>query len=323
MRRAAGLGLLLATSSAWAEPSTPYLDRLKQNLPEEKTESGSYTENLKSKLPPEDPSRTGSYIEKLKRENPEPESPGDSYLQAEKAKLGGPSTKSSIQDVLDGKSDLKPERRGNIHHAAGFRMGASFSRTLTASTEFQAKPFAEIYSSGTQWVPDVTLFYEYQPFHSEWFGNFGVVGMFGVAYFKGKGKFGNATLLAPSGVPFGAESRTNFTFLNVPLFVGVNYRFNLLRIIRPYVQAGPAMNLYFESRNDGEPPVRARSQGAIASGGINILLDWISPSTAHELYLDMGVQHFYLTLDYSRSFTFSGPISFDSSVFSAGMTYEF
>jgi hypothetical protein len=318
--------LMLSSAVAAAEESSnqPYIDRLRREMPEgPRADEGSYTEKLKSELPPDQRPAPGTYIEQLRRDNPAPPAAGDSFLESEKARLGPPSTKSSIQDVLAGKSDLKPKREGEIHHAAGFRMGAGFAREYVASADFQAQPFSQIYGSASGWNPDLTFFYEYQPFHSEWFGNIGIAGMMGLSYFRGKGQFGLPNIVSPSGGSFGAESRTNFRFVSIPLFLGANYRFNLFRILRPYIQAGPTLNLFFESRDDGQKPIRARSTGGIASGGINLLLDWLFPEAAQNLYAEQGVKHFYLTFDYSRVFTFSGPVRVDGSVYSAGMTYEF
>jgi hypothetical protein len=150
------------------------------------------------------------------------------------------------------------------------------------------------------------------------------VGSVGLGYYHGNGNFA-VDLAKPdgSGEFFGTASRTKFQFFTLPVMAGLSYRFNLLRILRPYVMAGPTLIGYVEMRNDSKEGNRGYSTGVYFSGGVSILLDWISKTSSWELYSNEGVKHYYLTIDYSRLSTLSGDVSVAVSGVYAGLTFEF
>ena len=323
--------LILVCVSLNAQASNqPYIDQIKKDLKEkeetevevDETVRDPFLQSVKRKLEKEqpDPLKNQSYTEILKQADPnQNESPSDeTYIEAEKAKLGPKEEGGAILAVLEGKSELKQKKKGNVHHAFGLRYGVSMSRTITSS--IQARDFNSVY--GGNYVPDLTLFYEYQPFHSEWFGNFGIFGMGSIAYFSGIGQFTNP-VTKPGGTleTFPVTSQTKFQFFIVPVTVGVNYRFNLARIIRPYIFAGPTIINYVELRNDKKGSYGGASYGVTFTTGAAISLDWLSE--AWELYATHGVQHYYLTVDYSLTNTFAGPVTVQISGILAGLTFEY
>jgi hypothetical protein len=242
------------------------------------------------------------------------ESP-ESYIEKRKAQLP-PVAEGSGLEI----KDLQLKRPGAIHHAVAVKIGASMTRNIQSSAAYRS--FADVYGSG--WNPNVLLTYEFQPFHSEWFGNVGFVLGTGVAYQGGQGAFQyNLENPAAPGTYFGSSSRTKFQFFAVPLLAGVNYRFNLLRVLRPYVQFTPTLIGYKEARSDGQTGNRGYSKGFYANGGVNILLDWMDRKATWSLYETQGVKHYYLTVDYSQLTTFASEVSFNVSGVSAGLTYEF
>src|SRR3712207_8577409 len=50
--------------------------------------------------------------------------------------------------------------------------------------------------------------------------------------------------------PYTTLFRSGFLFIAVPVMVGLDYRFNLLKYVRPFVMAGPTAIAYFETRDD-------------------------------------------------------------------------
>lgn len=331
MRRIALTALIFVTvlgsSSAHADNNTasPYVDALRKKLDSETpAPTESYTESLRVKLGGSETSQ--GYSEQVRQQLLKKDTdqlapvPPSSYTETEKQRLGPPENGGAIQAVNEGHSELKAKRVGEIHHAAGLRYGASLTRDITAAAGAASAPFNSIY--GSNYAPDVTLFYEYQPFHSEWFGNFGLVSSLGVGYYHGGGKF-SVDLTKPSGGQFGTESRTKFQFFTLPLMAGVDYRFNLLRYLRPFVMVGPTLIYYTEKRSDDRESFSGYSKGVFFSGGVSILLDWINGASSWDLYTEHGVKHYYLTVDYSRLSTFSGVVSVAVSGINAGLTFEF
>src|SRR5262249_21237684 len=160
----------------------------------------------------------------------------------------------------------------------------------------QARDFSDVYPN---WGPEFTFFYEYQPWHSETWGEFGVVASAGVSFFTGAGKFKfglskGCVPPAPCNNPgtFSEHSDTNFQFWQFPVMAGVDYRFNLLNFLRRFVLAGPMALGYWENRNDNISGSTGFSKCLLISAGVNILLDGIAPGQAWDLYMEHGVKHF-------------------------------
>lgn len=279
----------------------PFLDAIQEKLQAEKP-AGSFIEEFKATDVPPEENRDENYTEKLRSEM-EP-----------KNQFG------AIQAYNEGKSDLEFKRPGNIHNAMGFRYSVSANREIKLDGNRAA--FDNIYAG--IYAPEFAVFYEYQPFHSEWLGNIGIVGSVGVDYFYGVGQFGRQIRKPGNTGYFPVDSRTKVQFFTLPITLGINYRFNLLRILRPYAMIGPTLVGYLESRNDGGPTYRGHAEGFTTSLGVSILLDWISRGSTWDLYSQYAVKHYYLTLDYTRLTPFSEEdVSIRFEGISAGLTFEY
>ncbi|MCM2277088.1 MAG: hypothetical protein NDJ89_03345 [Oligoflexia bacterium] len=314
------LGLTAAFAAEQGGTSAqPYIDSIRSELPEESARPS--LEEERRRLREEKPEE-GSYIEKLKSEDPEsfkkPENEG-TYLEEKRRNLDPKESGGAIQALHEGRSELKPRFEGEIHHAFGFRIGATADRSL--SGDAVARSFESVYGSG--FAPDLTLFYEYQPFRSEWAGNIGLYGSLGASYFSGKGAFQYLPKKAWDGMNFPEEARTGFKFFIVPVSLGLDYRFNLFHFIRPYVIAAPTAIAYFETRSDEVEGHRGYSKALFMAGGASILLDWISSDGAWDQYTSNNVRHTYLTVEYSRYDTIAGDLDFSISGLSAGILFEY
>jgi len=322
----------------------PYIDQLKKEISEKSRESGEtvtpepetgepdpYLQSIKKKLETTAPSPPleESYTARIKaKELTKPEVPPESidsvepFISQEKSKLEPREEGGAIQAFHEGRSELQPKKVGKIRHAFGIRYadGNLLTRSFTSSS--QLRGFNEVY--GSTYSPDITLFYEFQPFHSEVFGNIGIVSMLGLAYFQGRGQFAVALPIpGGGGTLFPTKSDTKFQFFEVPVTVGINYRLNVLRYVRPFVFAGPTAIGFAEMRNDPIEGSRGACFGMLFSGGVSILLDWVSPGSAWALYSGLGIQHYYLTAEYSQLATFAGNVNFSVSGFTAGLTFEY
>lgn len=322
---------LLGASYSRAEEKSvsPYIDRLKGGLPEVpfvEGESSSYTETLKNKLPP--PKTSGSYIQKLK-ETDQDKRAGEtasevSYTEQERLKLEAKdeakNPQSAIADFHAGKSELHAKMVGDIHHAMGIKVGAAMTREIVGDSTFVARPYSQVYGDG--WVPDVSLHYEFQPFHSEWFGNIGLFSDLGITRVGGTGSFKGFTNFTSGGVTF-TSPKTKYQFFTVPMMVGLNYRFNLLRVLRPYVMAAPTLIGYWETRNDNKDAYKGYSKGMYFAGGVSVLMDWFSASSAWNYYADYGVKHYYLTVEYSKLTSLQSELEIGSSGITVGLLFEY
>ncbi len=338
-RRAALLVVFLGLAAPLAQADQPYLDRIKRSLNEEEALSDAqspadgqgYSEKLRGELKAKgktgDPGKnyTGriqSLIQEEQAESGEKAEPSEAYTSTLKKKLTPASPEeSAIARVRRGESELKIRKEGDIHFLGGFQMGASATRSVRDLGGVTNASLETIY--GTSWVPDVRFHMEWQPFHSEWFGNIGFQGTAGFTLQTGKASFQFPLSDPVSGEPFGSTSRTELRFITVPVTVGATYRFNLLRWIRPYVQGSGLIVGYSETRSDGLADKSGYSSGVSWGGGANFLLNPLFPSVTRDLYLSSGVHHLYLTVDWSQQLTKEGDLEFSSNTVSAGLSYEF
>ena len=319
----------------------PYIDQLKQGMPKESgavepsaNETDPYIQSIKNRLKEKETGTPSSesYIDQLRRTDPATRPRGEkdqTYTEELKSKLPQKDTDGAIKALKEGKSDLHANYEGEIHNAFGLRVGVSYVRNYKALNGTQAADFSSIYNNSS-WIPNLGIFFEYQPFHSEWFGNLGLASSLDVVVHRGFGTFSGTVPRGQqiehpeaAGGPIPGQSQTKVQLYTIPLFVGLNYRFNLFRYLRPYVQAGPTAVLFIESRSDKVSGNRNISNGLLLSAGVNILLDWIDKSSTWSLYETGGVKHFYLTVDYSRLSTIGGDVRMTASGLALGLTYEF
>lgn len=303
------------------EVHQPYIDQLKIHM--EDTESNDYIPSLKRELESQEPETRESYINDLKESDPSlQESPNasPSYTEQERIKLPYHSDEGAIEAVLADRSELKAKISGPIHNAIGMKFGISLNRAITSPT--QSRQFDEIYGGNS--APNLSLYYEFQPFHNEWFGNVGIFGMAGICYYHGDGIFAvGLNRPAGSGTAFPAQANTQFQFFAAPVTIGLDYRFNLFRFLRPFIMAGPTTVGYVEMRNDAVAGSRGHGEGYLFSVGTLILLDWFSKTSAWDLYSSFGIKHSYLSVDFTRVSTLTGPIQYGTSGIMAGMTFEY
>lgn len=325
------LGFLAQAPQIRADDSVqPYIDQLKQGMKPDTSSPGSesYTEKLKKRLSPSDASGDSSegYTERLKQANPLmlQGTPGSSYTDEEKKKLAPKQEGGAIDAVRSGNSDLQLKKPGSIHNAFGLRVGLGLSRTVTAASGVgTGVNFNTMY--GANWAPDVSLYGEHQFFHSEILGSLGVFGMTTVGFFSGSGQFEDTALRSAvdgSLIPPGSTN-VSFRFYEVPLVAGLDYRFNLMKYLRPYVMGGPTVIGFSETRSDAGQSHSGISKGAWGGVGLAVLMDWVSPSNDWDRYDEYGIKHAYLTVEYSYLYTLpSSPVTFNISGVYAGFMFE-
>ena len=310
--------------------NSPYIDELKQGMKSDSeqapADTGSYTQELKKKFGA-DPSGKTSYINELKQETPEnytPRPQDAGFIESEKKSLPSvdPRTTGSgaIQAVQENRSQLKPYKPGHVQYAAGLKLGASNTQTVTTSGGASNRTFRDFY--GTGWFPDLQAFGEWQVLRDESWGSLGLTGSLGFSLQTGKGKFA-IRLTKPNGELFPEDSQTSLRFMTFPALAGMNLRLNLMRWVRPYIQGGLGAVVFAETRSDSGKDKRGYSRVVHGTAGINILLDPIFPRETWDVYEGYSTKHYYLTLDYTTLKTISGNVNFQTSTIGVGVTHEF
>ena len=306
---------------AHAEDGTPqpYIDKLKKKLDESNPgpspSSESYIESERRKLGPEPTPGDESYIGELKRKLGPSESSGG-FTEAEKKKLPAETERESpIKMVNEGRDRFPKPERPPIKNGVSFKLGVSPGVQVTNTAN--AVTFGRIYGIG--WQPDLILHYERQLVHSENLGSLALATDVGFSYAVGFGQ-----LAYGFGSTNSTQSITKLSFLQIPLIVSGYYRFNLLRVLRPYVGLGAGSMFFTEIRKDNAGSKYGYSFLYAASIGTSLLLDFFDSATSLDGYLSSGIQHTYLFAEYTRvqSFNQTG-VSFERNGVYSGFLFEF
>ena len=326
-RKAAGLILLALTGPvSRAEVSTPFIDQVKKEMSEKKgtpeptdANPDPYIQSVKNKLKAEP--EEGSFIDKVKKEDPTYFGKKDDtgYSDKIKAEIGPGDSKSAIQAVAEGHSELHAKKEGEAHAAFGIQVTDLINPDFTASNG--AQPFSTIYPGFT---PDVSVTYNRRILRF-WSGELAFNASFGGTYDHGSGLFQfplkNYNL---SGNPdFPIQSATGFQFFTIPISVGLDYRMTGLKYVQPYISVAPTLIPYFETRNDGLATHYGDSRSVTSSVGLWIQLNWLSKAADWSMYNDYGIQSFYLTVLYQNVTTLSGGVDFSFNGGTVGLAFEY
>jgi hypothetical protein len=310
--------ILKLTHAEQVQSTQPYIDKIKKKLDEEDTHhqvGDSYIETERKKLSPT-PTPGESYIDRIKKTLPNETPESGSYTE----KL-----KQTIPDETDPDSPIAKVKEGRDHlptpHYPPITTGVSFMFGVNPGVKVVNPKgtvrFADMY--GGDWQPDLQIRFEHQLFHSENFGSFGLDAGLGVGYAEGYGQYQFGF-----GSTNSKQSRTKFSFLQLPTTVGGVYRFNLLRILRPYAGASVGSMNYAEIRSDAGQDKRGYSLIYEARGGVSLLMDFLDKKTATEGYLSNGVQHSYLYAEYLLMKTLgSTSVDFERSGVYLGFLLEY
>ena len=327
---------LAAALAAEGQSVSPFIDAVKKELGPEKTSEGSgpdpYLQKVKKSLPAAPDSGSGSFIESAKKENPAFFHADDKpTLDKEKARLGKSEVSGgAIAAVKEGRSELHAKMEGQVSRAYGLRVGAAMTRAITAG-DIEARPFEAVYLDGeqTKWSPDVAFTFEWLPFGADPIGSFFIGGSGGGTFNRGSGAYSvqlrnYQKANADGSHPFFDKPATNFEFITLPVSVTAGYRLSGLRYIQPFASAGIELVPYLESRSDGVGGTQYGSgRAALLEAGAWIQLDWLSKSSAWDMYADYGVRHLYLTVAYLRSQPIASQVNFEVSGVYSGLAFEF
>jgi hypothetical protein len=321
--------------SAWAilklthaDPvsNQPYIDSVKKQMAADDAAAGktsdsseSYSEQEKKKLRPT-PTPTESYSSKLKRQlNAKETAPTDTdgYTAKEKTKLPATDERESpIQLAKEKREYLHEPKREPITNAFGFKLGLSPGEQVNVTGGTVS--YDQVY--GSSWKPDFYLHFEHQYFHSESWGSLAGTAELGFNYASG---FGQLSFPFPNDATGTTQSETVFQFIQVPFLIGLNYRFNLFKYVRPYVAASVGPLGYIELRQDPEPAKKGIAFAYSTSLGASLLLDFLDKETSKQGYETDGIQHVYLTLEYLYMNTLGGDVSIKRGGLYAGFLFEF
>jgi len=165
---------------------------------------------------------------------------------------------------------------------------------------------------GSNSIPTLLFDYEWQPFTG--FGKLGLQGGFGVAIANGRGHF----------LKDGGEAQEKYTFLILPLNLGVIYRLEYFKRqwVAPYVAAGGTYIGVAEMRDDGKNNFSGTPAG-YGAGGLMFNITALDRSMAFNLDSEYGVGDLWLVAEYRFQKAFSEDLDFTGGLMSLGISADF
>lgn len=170
--------------------------------------------------------------------------------------------------------------------------------------------YQTMYGSGP--VPMIMFDYEWQPFSG--FGKLGVQTGMGLAMSQGQGHF----------LKNGNEAQEKYTFITVPLNLGVIYRLEYFnrQWIAPYVSGGFSYIGVAEMRDDGKNTLSGTPAG-YGAAGLMFSITALDKSVGFTLDNEYGVGNLWLVAEYRYIKAFSEDLDFNGGIMSVGISADF
>ncbi|WII70639.1 hypothetical protein QJS83_09230 [Bdellovibrio sp. 22V] len=204
-------------------------------------------------------------------------------------------------------------KEGEEHDKSGtFRVGMIDPPKITSADG--TTTFDSMYSGSQQ--PMFMFDYEWQPFNH--YGKLGVQFGGGIMLANGNGRF-------IEGDHVGEEAKEKYTFIAIPLNLGVVYRLEWMsrQWLAPYVSGGGTYIGVVEYRDDGKSPSVVGTPGVYGAGGMMFNISALDRDTAFTLSSEYGIANLWLTLEYRYLNTFSEDVDFTSGIAGAGITVDY
>ncbi len=240
------------------------------------------------------------------------EVPAKQYGKPDTIKFSGAPGREAPSTITQDGEFLYPVETSDFTGAGGIRFGMMAPPNIVNSSN--GLTFKDIYGGAE--VPALLFEYEYPL--TQAIGRIGIKGESGFIATSAKGRFKN-----PARVGEIPEER--FTFLMIPLQATVIYRFQFAddQWIVPFVEGGGGYFGIVELRDDSKAPKFGGSPVAVASGGVNILLDWLDRQAVRQLDADYGINHVWLSLQYRQIVGLKEDLKISSNMITAGFTFDF
>lgn len=158
--------------------------------------------------------------------------------------------------------------------------------------------------------------YEWQ-FWPSAVGKWGLRAGGGLFFAQGHGHFA-------AGVNEDKVPREVFTFIMVPINLGVAYRMHIWhrQLIIPYAEGGGTIFGFTETRDDDKPPKFGGSLGAYYAGGVAFNLSYFDAISRIQLDREYGINSVYLTVEYRGIVSIMRNFDFTANFLTAGFLME-
>ena len=200
--------------------------------------------------------------------------------------------------------------------AMTFRAGI-FNPSALSNPDEKGQPgstFHDNYAASTS--PALMLDYEWQRWRTD-LGKIGLRAGSGLFLAQGNGHF-------VGGVNAGLTPKEVFTFVTIPINLGLIYRMNFGRrqLFVPYVEGGGTIFSFTEMRDDSKPPKFGAAPGAYAAAGMAFNMTYFDALSRIQLDREYWISAIYLKAEYRQLIAFSR-YDFTSPLVNGGFCMEF
>lgn len=222
-------------------------------------------------------------------------------------------SKGLLAITKEGAYIYKTTESRDFHQTGTFRVATMDSPNIVAA---DGTTYETMYSGSQQ--PFFMFDYEWQPFTG--FGKLGVQAGFGLLYATGQGRF-----VSTDPAVNGTEAKESYTFLAIPLNLGVVYRLEWLsrQWVAPYVSGGGTYVAVAEFRDDGKSPTAVGTPGAYGAAGLLLNVSAADRETAFTLSSEYGIANLWVSLEYRYLQTVSEDLDFSSNIIGAGISVDY
>lgn len=157
---------------------------------------------------------------------------------------------------------------------------------------------------------------DYEYFFTRNAGKLGVQGGFSAQYAEGKGR------LAADPTQ---ESIENFSFITLPLFLGLTYRFEYRdrQYFAPYVSGGGTYTALIEKRDDSEDVKAIGSVGYYGAAGGLINLTAFDREMAGEFRSEYGISNLWINVEFRTVQVTSDAFNYENNFIQGGVSFDY
>jgi hypothetical protein len=204
------------------------------------------------------------------------------------------------------------------HQSINLRLGyvsnpqMSVEITQHGTSNVSVVYFDKMYSDAEK----LSIGFDYEYFFTSHVGRIGLQGGFAFQYAEGHGYL----VADPS-----KESIERFTFVTVPIFLGLSYRFEYQdrQYLAPYISGGGTYIVLAEKRDDSSEVKAIGSFGYYASAGALLNVTAFSREMAAEFRTEYDISNIWINVEFRTVQVQAESFTYDNSFIQGGVTFDF
>ena len=205
-------------------------------------------------------------------------------------------------------------RNQSMNIRLGYVMNPQMSVEITkhGTSNVTVVDFDEMYDGAEK----LSIGFDYEYFFTNSFGRTGLQAGLAFQYAEGNGR------LASDPRKFSIEK---FTFVTMPLFLGLTYRFEYRdrQYFAPYVSGGGTYTLLAEKRDDASEIKAIGSFGFYAAGGGLLNLTAFSREMSSEFRTEYDISNIWINLEFRTVQVRAASFTYDNNFIQGGVTFDF